>query len=97
MATIRNEELDQLAGEVLPERTVLSSVPVPGGAHGSPQAVPVADGAHGSPQASNFCNNISQSQQVTKNLIVIAISNNNCGIGNKADNKVDLGLLGGLL
>ena len=84
MATIRNEELDQLAGEVLPERTVLSSVPVPGGAHGSPQA-------------SNFCNNISQSQQVTKNLIVIAISNNNCGIGNKADNKVDLGLLGGLL
>lgn len=32
MAKIRNEELDQLAGEVLPERTVLSAVPMDGGA-----------------------------------------------------------------
>ena len=28
MAKIRNEELEQLAGEVLPERTVLSAVPM---------------------------------------------------------------------
>jgi hypothetical protein len=31
MAKIRNEELAQLAGEVLPERTVLSAVPMDGG------------------------------------------------------------------
>ena len=31
MAKIRNEELDQLAGELLPERTVLSTVPMDGG------------------------------------------------------------------
>jgi hypothetical protein len=31
MAKIRNEELAQLAGEVLPERTVLSAVPMNGG------------------------------------------------------------------
>ena len=31
MAKIRNEELAQLAGELLPERTVLSTVPMDGG------------------------------------------------------------------
>ena len=31
MTKIRNEELDQLVGEVLPERTVLSTVPMDGG------------------------------------------------------------------
>ena len=33
MAKIRSEELDQLTGEVLPERTVLGAVPA-GGGHG---------------------------------------------------------------
>ena len=32
MAKIRNEELVQLTGEVLPERTVLSTVPMDGSA-----------------------------------------------------------------
>ena len=31
MSKIRNEELELLAGEVLPERTVLSAVPMAGG------------------------------------------------------------------
>ena len=47
MAKIRNEELDQLAGEVLPERTVLSSVPMDPG---------------GSAPLTNFCNQINQGQ-----------------------------------
>jgi hypothetical protein len=35
MATIRDEELAQLAGDVLPERTVLSAVPMDGGSGAS--------------------------------------------------------------
>ena len=40
MAKIRNDVLDQLAGEVLPERAVLSAVPMDGGAPFSPFCSP---------------------------------------------------------
>ena len=49
MAKIRSEELDQLAGEVLPERTVLSVMPA------------VADGALFSP----FCSQNNQSNALS--------------------------------
>jgi hypothetical protein len=80
MARIRNEELDQLAGEVLPERTVLSAVPAGGGANGSPLGL-------------TLCNHVNQGQKVTGNFIAIAVDLSQCGLTNKGQAS-GLGLLG---
>jgi hypothetical protein len=68
MAKIRNEELDQLAGEVLPERTVLSAVPADPGA-----------GAPFSP----FCSPNQPYNSVHSNLIAVAGNNQQCGLSNQ--------------
>ena len=66
MAKIRMEELDQLAGEVLPERTVLSAMPSEvGGAPFSP-----------------FCSPNDQSASVAGSIGVIQAANNQCGLTN---------------
>ena len=68
MAKIRNEELDQLVGEVLPERTVLSTVPAdPSGAPFSP-----------------FCSPNNQANTVSGNLIAAVGASNQCGLTNTA-------------
>lgn len=79
MAKIRNEELDQLAGEVLPERTVLGAVPA---AH-----------PNGGPLGLSLCNHVNQGQNVTGNAVAIAIDLSQCGLTNKASNT-GLGFLG---
>jgi hypothetical protein len=70
MAKIRDEELAQLAGEVLPERTVLSAAP----------AVGKGGGLLGN---LSFCNNSNQSQHMTGNLIAIGLNLPQCGFSNK--------------
>lgn len=80
MAKIRNEELDQLAGEILPERTVLGAAPAGGGA------------GHG-PVGLLLCNHVDQSQHMTGNAIAIAINLPQCGLTNKGQAS-GLGLLG---
>ena len=69
MAKIRNEELDQLAGEILPERTVLSTVP--------------ADPSGGAP-FSPFCSPNNQSNGVAGNVIAVVSASNQCGLTNAA-------------
>ena len=66
MAKIRMEELDQLAGEVLPERTVLSAMPSdPGGAPFSP-----------------FCSPNNQSASIAGSIVAVQAANNQCGLTN---------------
>jgi hypothetical protein len=69
MAKIRIEELDELSGEVLPERMVLGAMP--------------SGGHPAGPLGLNLCNNIDQSQNQTGNAIAIAISVPQCGLTNK--------------
>jgi len=81
MAKIRNEELVQMNGEVLPERTVLSALPM--------------DGSGGA--ASNIgCNvggNLTQSGGVSGSILGFAGTVNQCGLSNTATNTAGLGLL----
>jgi hypothetical protein len=83
MAKIRKEELDQLAGEVLPERTVLSAMP--------------ADPSGGAP-FQYFCtpNNQGQTGSQNGNWFTDNINNPQCGLTNKSDNAAGGGLLRGL-
>jgi hypothetical protein len=70
MAKIRMNELDQLVGEVLPERTVLSALPSdPGGA------------APFSP----FCSPNDQSNSVAGSIIASQGANNQCGLTNNGE------------
>ncbi|MGA8116589.1 MAG: hypothetical protein WCA46_23365 [Actinocatenispora sp.] len=55
MSAISFEELDQLAGEMLPERAVLSTVtPFAGGPEGGGNLA-IADGGHSGPTISSAC------------------------------------------
>lgn len=66
MAKIRMEELDLLAGEVLPERTVLSAMPSEvGGAPFSP-----------------FCSPNEQSASIAGSIGSVEAANNQCGLVN---------------
>lgn len=76
MAKIRNEELVQLDGEVLPERTVLSTVPMDGG---------------GSANFSPFCSGNQISAGNTSGSVLSGIlspSNVQCGLTNTSDQDV---------
>ena len=78
MAKIRNEELDQLTGEVLPERTVLGAMPAGGGkGHGLNLLL---------------CNHVDQSQHVSGNIIGIAVNLPQCGLTNNSKGAGLLGL-----
>jgi hypothetical protein len=79
MAKIRTEELDQLAGEVLPERTVLSAMP--------------ADPSSAAP-FSPFCSQNNESSTVAGSVIATQASNNQCGLTNDGEANAFAGLIG---
>jgi hypothetical protein len=81
MAKIRKEELDQLAGEVLPERTVLSAMP--------------ADPSGGAAPFQYFCspNNQQQSGSQDGNWFTNNINNPQCGLTNKSYNDAGANIL----
>jgi hypothetical protein len=82
MAKIRNEELAQLTGEVLPERTVLSAVPMDGG------------GALNNLCQGNQQNQIGSQNG---NWFTDNINNPQCGLTNSSDNSAAGGGLSGVL
>ena len=77
MAKIRNVDIERLNGEVLPERTVLSAVPMDGGS---------------SVAGCGVSGNLSQGNAVSGSVFGFAAGNNQCGWTNTAGNATGLSL-----
>jgi hypothetical protein len=71
MAKIRNDELVQMNGEVLPERTVLSALPMDGGSGGGGASI-----------GCNVGGSLTQSNGVAGSILGFAAGNNQCGLSN---------------